>query len=236
MANELTDRNRTLGELMTELRARLGFVTQGGASSGNEQIIKSFLQEAHDYVFEKLQPPAIKVRTVLDVVGGSYLYDWVDDANDGARIDPGQVVSIGVLEEDGSVRNMLRQRTTDIPRRDLDTGEPTSYSTLNGQLELYPVPNANYKLQIEYLSARNRFEQQSDRPSVPDRLVFLLALANAKAHYRHPDSTAAGSMFESLLASYRAKQRENKRYFVQTGTPERELHVVRTADGRFVLG
>ena len=234
MANELTDRNRSLGELITELRARLGFVTQGGASNSNETIMKSFLQEAHEYVFEQLQPPAIKVRTVLDVVKGSYLYDWVDDANNGARIDPGQVLGLSIVEN-GEHVYPLRQRNVSEPRADHEEGRPSSYSTLNGQIELYPVPDADYRLRIEYLSAKNRFEQQGDRPSVPDRLVFLLALANAKAHYRHPDSQAAGAMFESMLSSYRAKQHENKRYFaLPRHAPE--LQVVRTADGRFVLG
>ena len=63
--NGLTERYRTLGELMTELRARLGFVTQGSASKNNDTVIKSFLQEAHDYVFGELEPPAMRKKTTI---------------------------------------------------------------------------------------------------------------------------------------------------------------------------
>ena len=233
MANELTNRNRTLGELMTELRARLGFVTQGPASQSNDPIIKSFLQEAHEYVFEKLQPPAVRRQAMLNVVAGSFLYDWVNDA-DNSRIDPGQVLGIWMMDGDDPDYRLMQDDLYQAPYGD-DTGRPDAYRTLNGQIQIRPIPDGDYKLLIEYLDDRGRFEQQSDRSSVPDRLVFLLALANAKAHYRHPDSQAAGALFESLLSTHKAKQKENKRYFVGQ-KPERELQVVRTADGRFVLG
>ena len=39
--NGFTARHKTLGQLMTELRARLGFVTQGAASKNNDTIIKT---------------------------------------------------------------------------------------------------------------------------------------------------------------------------------------------------
>ena len=49
---------------------------------------------------------------------------------------------------------------------------------------------------------------------MPDRLVFLYALANAKAHYRHPDAQAAGTTFANMLAMAQTDQHENKRYIV----------------------
>ncbi len=37
--NGLAERNKTLGELLTELRVRLGFVAQGSASKNNEATV-----------------------------------------------------------------------------------------------------------------------------------------------------------------------------------------------------
>ena len=45
MSNSLSWREKTLGEMMTELKARLGFVTQGAGSKLVDPILKSFLQE-----------------------------------------------------------------------------------------------------------------------------------------------------------------------------------------------
>ena len=45
MSNPLYLRERTLGEMMTELKARLGFVTQGVSSKLVDPLLKSFLQE-----------------------------------------------------------------------------------------------------------------------------------------------------------------------------------------------
>lgn len=54
--NGLIQRHRTLGELLAELKARLGFVAQGPASNNNNPVMISFLQEAHDYVYDQLNP------------------------------------------------------------------------------------------------------------------------------------------------------------------------------------
>ena len=57
MSNPLYLRERTLGEMMTELKARLGFVTQGVSSKLVDPLLKSFLQEGQIYVWEQLDAP-----------------------------------------------------------------------------------------------------------------------------------------------------------------------------------
>lgn len=228
--NGLSERYRTLGELMTELRARLGFATQGSASKNNDAVIKSFLQEAHDFVFEKLQPPAQRKKATLRTEANSYLYDWHNDAED-EPIDPGRVLSMWVIESD-SLRHPLSQGISESDRANSDIRErPERYDHLNGQIELYPIPGQAYDLVIEYLADKNRFDRASDRPSVPDRLVFLYALATAKAHYRHPDAQPAAVTFQSMLDAEKMKQKENKRFFANVGQYERAPQVARTANG-----
>ena len=60
--NGLIQRYRTLGELLAELKARLGFVAQGPASNNNNPLMISFLQEAHEYVYDQLNPTIPKTR------------------------------------------------------------------------------------------------------------------------------------------------------------------------------
>ena len=232
--NGLTERYRTLGELMTELRARLGFVTQGSASKNNDAVIKSFLQEAHDYAFGELDPPAMRKKTVIKLVAGSFLYDWNNDEED-EPIDPGRVISVWVRTSD-TIRSPLTQGITEHDRSlDDIREEPQKYDHLNGQMEVWPIPDQPYDLMVEYIADKPRFDRANDRPGVPDRLVFLYALANAKAHYRHPDAQAAATSFQNMLNKEKFRQKENKRFFAQTETTRGQAQVARTANGGYTL-
>lgn len=232
--NGLTERNRTLGELMTELRARLGFVAQGSASKSNDATIKSFLQEAHEYVFGDLEPPAMRKKATITLEAGSFLYDWHNDVED-EPIEPGRVLSMWVKVGD-QIREPLTQGISEFDRSFSSlTGQPTKYDHLNGQIELYPIPDAPYDMIVEYTADRGRFDRASDRTSVPDRLVFLYALANAKAHYRHPDAQAAATAFQNMLGREKFRQKENRRYFMDTSTTRSDAQVARTANGGYTL-
>ncbi|MDQ2150062.1 hypothetical protein RBI22_15190 [Alcaligenaceae bacterium C4P045] len=226
--NGLANRNKTLGELRTELRARLGFVTKGPAAKTNQEVLDSFLSEAYDTVWDLLDPSSMRKVCVINLVAGSYLYDWNNDAED-EPIDPGRVISV-LVEVSETVREPLRQGINVRSREDATRTQPCRYDNLNGQLEIYPIPNRAYPLIVEYTAARARFTQDSDRPSVPSRLIFQYALSLGKAHYRHPDAEVAGKTFERMVATYRTRQHENRRYFVGR-TEESPGQVVRTADG-----
>ena len=232
--NGLTERNRTLGELMTELRARLGFVAQGSASKSNDATIKSFLQEAHEYVFGDLEPPAMRKKATIKLEAGSFLYDWHNDEED-EPIDPGRVISVWVRTSD-TIRTPLTQGITEHDRSlDDIREEPQKYDHLNGQIEVWPIPDQPYDLLVEYIADKPRFDRANDRPGVPDRLVFLYALANAKAHYRHPDAQAAATAFQNMLGREKFRQKENRRYFMDTSTTRSDAQVARTANGGYTL-
>lgn len=207
----LQQRYRTLGEMRTELKARLGFVAQGPASNNNNPVMTSFLQEAHDYVYEELKPSPARKKTTVTLEAGSILYDWHNDIED-EPIEPGMVKSVWIVG--GDVREKLWQGISESDRSLTSRSQPTKYDTINGQCEVWPTPDRPYGLVIEYIAPKPRFSQDGDRPIVPDRLVFLYALAQGKAHYRHPDAQAAGATFANLLKLEKAKQHENRRYIV----------------------
>lgn len=232
--NGLESRYKTLGELLTELRLRLGFVAQGSAVKNNEGALKSFLQEAHDFVYGELLPPVMRKKTVIRLLANSYLYDWHNDI-EGEDIDPGNVLSIWLKVSDTN-REQLNQGISEADRSfSTLRQQPEKYDTLNGQLEIYPVPEREYDLIVEYTAGKSRFEQHGDRPSVPHRLIFLYALASAKAHYRQTDAQAPAKAFEIMLAKEKARQKETRRYFVSTSGASREAQVARAANGEYTL-
>lgn len=228
--NGLESRNRTLGELRTELRARLGFIESGPAAAGNSAALNSFLQEGHDLIYDELQPSPARKKTSIRLMPGQFLYDYHNDTDD-EPIDPGTVRKVWI-EHDGSIVSRLVQGISEQERAFESRSYPTKYDTLNGQMELWPVPAQQYNLFIEYLAPKPRFAQDQDRPGVPDRLVFLYALANAKAHYRQPDAQAAGASFTKALSKEKMKQHENRRYVMPTGGEQPpQAQVVHDANG-----
>lgn len=230
MANGLIDRNRTLGELMTELRARLGYVTQGPAAKNNDTLIKSFLQEAHDFVYGELDMPDMRKKTQITIMAGSYLYDWHNDIED-EEIDPLNVISLWLIKSN-TQREMLSQGITEVDRSFDELRQyPQKYDNLDGQIELWPIPDQQYQLLVEYKSGKPRFDRTSDRPGAPDRLLFLYALALAKGHLKHPDAQVSAESFKSMLAREKSKQKENKRYFAGTTSGSSEKYVIRTENG-----
>jgi hypothetical protein len=227
-ANGLEQRYRTLGELLTELKARLSFVAQGPASNNNNPVLTSFLQEGHDYLYAKLKPNPARKKTTIMLEPGSFLYDWHNDIED-EDIHPGRVKSVWVKLTDLE-RAQLRQGITEAHRADPIRTYPTRYDTLNGQCEVWPVPDQAYPLIVEYLAPKPRFAQPADRPGVNDRLILLYAIANGKAHYRHPDATAAATTFTNMLNIEMGEQHENKRYIVNEECQGDET-VISSADG-----
>ena len=233
MTNSLIQRYRTFGELLAEVKARLGFVDQGPSSKNNNPVMISFLQEAHEYVYDQLNPTPMRKKTVISLEQGSYLYDWHNDEED-ENIDPGMALSLWLI--DGQNRYKLIQGITERHREDNSRSQPVRYDTLNGQIELWPIPDRpGYGLLVEYIAGKPRFVEASDRPGVNDRLVVLYAVYMAKLHYRHPDYQAVSASFNSLLSKEKAKQHEGRRYFVkQSGSLAGEV-VGSDGDYRFVV-
>lgn len=234
MTNSLIQRYKTYGELQAELKARLGFVAQGPSSNSNKAQMDSFLQEAHDYVYAQLEPTPMRKKTVISLERGSYLYDWHNDEED-ENIDPGMVISVWLLDESENRFRMI-QGITERHREDDSRSQPVRYDTLNGQIELWPVPDrSGYGLQVEYIAGKPRFARDEDRPGVNDRLVLLYAIYIAQVHYRHPSYQATSASFNALLSKEKAKQHEGRRYFIKPPvTPVGEV-VGSDGDYRFVV-
>ncbi|WP_050466362.1 phage adaptor protein [Herbaspirillum chlorophenolicum] len=231
--NGFEERNKTLGELRRRLRARLGFAVQGPAAENNRDVLNDILQEAHEFIAGEVDASGMRKKCILTLSPGSYLYDWHNDLED-ENIDPSHVFSIWVMVGD-TRRDPLIQGITERHREQSDLRDfPLRYDTLNGQMELWPIPGGAYPLIIEYTAPIARFEQDQDRPSVPWRLLFQYALGVAKAHYRHPDAQVAGQTFERMLAKYKDAQHENRRYFATHDQP-REPQVVTDGNGNFSL-
>lgn len=205
----------TLAELTHRLAVRTGFAGQGGASSVQRPILQDFIKSAQRQLVEHLQS-AGTYRVNDDDPGtcttGMVLFDVPDDC------DPERIEEIRPLTLEGDAAYPALKHGIGAVRRAIDSpAVPTRYEIRIGtsskpQIELWPEPDADYPLRLEYYIRIGRFEDDGDRLTIPEEIVFLHALAVAKAHYNQKGAEALAAQMNSLLAKYRAKQHKGRRY------------------------
>jgi len=137
-------------------------------------------------------------------------YEQTNAPTSTKQLDPYGVDEVWV--ERGTVRNRMTQG---IPSRAIAqtvTGWPSHYE-IHQSIELWPAPAATEGwLRIKGSFKPTAFTADSDLPTVDDQAVYLLALANAKAHYKQPDAQLITSQFEVHLQNLVAGTHGTRRY------------------------
>ena len=78
---------------------------------------------------------------------------------------------------------------------------------------MWPQPDgAQYIFHIEYVKRLDAFAVDGDLVTLNPDIVLHLAIANAKAHYRHEDAVIYGQQIERLLRNLKSANLNNKRY------------------------
>lgn len=88
----------------------------------------------------------------------------------------------------------------------LPTAQRPTHFEVREYLEIFPAPDTYYVIWIKGHMGLRRFTEDGDRATVDSHLVYLLALANAKAHYQQPDAAAIGQQVELMLRKINAGQ------------------------------
>lgn len=83
-------------------------------------------------------------------------------------------------------------------------------------IELWQKPSSAYRLRLRAYAVPKAFSADTDTTSVDARLVFLLALANAKAHYQQSDWQIYMNQLNQRLRKLRARNHNDRRYTMGT--------------------
>ncbi len=96
------------------------------------------------------------------------------------------------------------------------TGWPQAYE-LRQCIEIWPAPaTTSGALRVKARFKPEAFTADGDKTTIDDDLVFMLALANLKAHYRQPDAGNYVSQFETHMMSLVAGTHASARYISGT--------------------
>lgn len=196
----------TLGTLRQELLDRLGFASQGASAGNIVSSANSFLKRAQDHIYWEYDFEELRLTYDYSTAIGQTLYDWRDD------MEPRQILQLRAY-----VTNTWIPLSEGVEyNQDSYVGTryyPQRYDR-RAQLEIWPEPDAIYLLRCEYYQRLNAFTEDEHRCTVDDMLVFTLALANAKAHYKQSDAQTYFDQFAALIRKLKKRNLGNKRFVV----------------------
>jgi len=189
---------RSLGVLRTELLRRLGYSAQAAnPPPGMAGLLDSFINGAHRMIFRAY--PALRTERFFTwtMVPGERFYGIRENDELGedsaildclTYLDPARVTWAG-MEDLNGVWYPLAEGIDPVlyTRADITPGWPTRYE-IRSCIEVFPAPQAAYKLRIKGHFDVTDLLEDEDKPQVDDEAVFLLALGNAKRHYQQSDA------------------------------------------------
>lgn len=212
----------TLGELRYELTVRLGFSTQGDIVNVQTPILNSFIRQAQHFIYFNVEDERL-FRTQQRPAGlGQSLFNLPDDC------EPRKKLSVWVRHPAHGHRWKVLKKAqlfADEIEESLDhftpaqransgvSGEVSAYRVIGNQIEVAPAFEAEgCELRFDYVCKLGRLVQDQDVLTLEREAVFMLALATAKAHYKHDDAAQQGQIFERYLKNLRGREHDNAVY------------------------
>ena len=190
---------RTLVDIRADIQTRLGFGMSGQAGVVNSPLIDSMIKSAQNQLYEQhdwLELKAVHERSTGE---NQIYYDYPLDCN----IE--RISNFSVKFGDRYLP--LKEGIDVLQRNNTANGEPLRYE-LRDQIEIWPVPSsANFTLRFEYIKTLAPLVANTDRVSLPNDLIFLHALSNAKSHYGQKDAQIYASQLDTLLTKVKQRQR-----------------------------
>lgn len=208
----------TLAQLRRRLIVRLGWAAVAdNPPPGVADLCNSFLTEAHALLWQRF--PAIRTERwfTWPLTIGERFYDLTANAEQGAGpdqctklLDPYSLSE--VLIENGTARYRVVHGIPSTSLSRTTSGWPSHFE-VRQCIELWPAPAATEgTLLVRGRFQATAFSADADVPGLPEHMVFLLALANAKAHYKQPDAGNYIQQMETLLGDLMGGTHGTRRY------------------------
>lgn len=199
----------TLANMRLELMRRLGFAGMtNNPPPGMAELLNSFLQSAQDELYWGFQWRHLIRDFRMTLTIGQALYDIPLDGVDFLEFRRIQTVTI---INGTQYSGPLLEGIPDELRTGATSGIPYRYEAQQ-YLEFYPPPSSAYLVTVKGYCGLRRFTLDDDVCMLDFRLVFLWALANAKAHYGQPDAGRYDLKVETLRRQLNGRAHGQTRY------------------------
>jgi len=205
---------RNLGSLRQELRDRLGFASLGSQSGPNASIMDSFLRSAQEFLYWEYTPREMIETATISSNDAQTAYTWPDTVHLD-RI----ITVVGEDTTSATPNRWAMKEGIDYTHDNYVTPKttPTRYE-VRSNFDVWPQPDGNqYRFHIEHVKRLDAFSVDGDFVTLDSDMVLHLAIANAKAHYRHEDAPVYGQQLERYLRNLKGAGLGNKRFVRRTG-------------------
>lgn len=205
---------RTLLQLRQAIMRRLGWGNQlANPPPGSAAMIDSFLYEAQYSLYYRFESLRLERFFTWQLLPGVNLYGLGENIDDcDKRINPDRLRWVGSIREGGLWTYLLAGIPPVLNSYPETCTYPIRYE-IRQCIEVWPIPAENAgQLVIKGGAYLGAFAADDDVASVDDSLIFALALADAKAHYRQPDADRYVQRAEVLLNGLVAGTHGTKRY------------------------
>lgn len=189
---------RTLDDLRAELLARCGMGGMGASGGANQVLFDSFLRNGQAQLYWMQDWKKLIWYEDKTLGEEQNQLDYPEECERDQRILRIETVYNGEWRRLDEGIDTVDWNTMDTP------SFPTKYERL-AQILIYPKANTTYTIRIWYIKDLERFTENGDRATLDDEMIFLHALANAKAHYRQPDAATYQGQLNTLLAALRGQ-------------------------------
>jgi hypothetical protein len=190
--------SQTLGELRQRLMIGLGYAMQAAnPTPGMVLFCNDKLLSAQNFLYRRYQ--ALHTRRFFrwKLIPGQRFYSLKDNDEDviaNLQLDPNKAIEWAGIQD---TRNVWYPLIKGIPPQLYTMLEnpwrPARYD-IGRAIEVYPAPDQTYWLWIKGNLGLMSFVNDTDTTTLDSELVYLFALATAKAHYGQPDANNIASM------------------------------------------
>lgn len=205
----------TLLNMRNRMMIRLGYPNQiNNPPPGMASLLNEFLQDAQRIIYKQVQRASKRTERFFrwTMVPGQRYYGLTDNDNCcGAVLDSDKITWVGFED----LNEAWYRLDEGIPpeyytRASINFGWPTRFE-IRSCIEIFPAPQAAYTLWVKGDFGLAPLAADSDRATIDDEAVFLLALGNAKTHYGQKDAQSvmaqAGNYMKGIVAGAHGTRR-----------------------------
>lgn len=203
----------TLAALRARLMVRLGYAGQvANPPPGMAALLTDFLTGAQRLLYMKYTELRTERVFTWTMVQGVNLYDLPDnDEVCTKKLNALKLSWVGIEDLNGAWFPLISGIPPEFYTGQTQESMPQRYE-IRQCIEVFPIPNAAYKLRIKGHYKLQPFTADDAQTTIDSELVFLWALATAKAHYGHPDANNIAAMANDYLGRLVGDKHGTKRY------------------------
>lgn len=202
----------TLLQLRTRLLARLGMAAMPTGLPGMTTMLNDFLQQAQELLFRRYSVFRGERFFTWDLAASTRFYDLPDNRDTCTKkLDPRKVTWVGISQGDDNWRPLVCGIDPTMYTGQGD-GIPSHYE-IRQCIEVWPAPaDDTWQLRVKGYFGLLPFADDADTTTIDAEAVFLLALANAKAHYGQPDAGNYAQQLNTYIGDLVAGSHHTRRY------------------------